>query len=819
MNPQEARLTAFCSIACPELFHAIVHRHEIFRHDPLDVPSVHQEARRAFASLLNKAGAGLPYGKILLLLGEAGSGKTHLMRAFRSEITSTASGYFAYMQMTSNETNYAQYVLTNVIDSLHQPYDEAVSEISGLMRLSNGLVEDPNLFDPLALEYLRDGELDLPRVFDCSDHLIGKLGLQNLNPDLLRVLLLLQRSEPHLKNLVLQYLRCHDLSHHDQQKLGGIRPLRDASGPREVIKSLAGLAWALEKTPFVLCLDQLEDIYELNAPTQERFLAAMRVVREVADAVPSLIVVIACLEDFYQKLKTSLPSPLLDRIEKDPEPVKLSSLRSAAEVEQLIIQRLQFLFAECEAPFTDEQPLFPFAADVPQKLAGFRARAVLELCRQARERSQASGQRPQIQDSQEPPVQSIVDSTVRLEQRWNDFYTGFKPAAPESETAMTGLLAWALVESVRELPNGCTVKASANEKQVYAETKAHGELQSRILVTICNERPQGGHLGHAVDAARERAQNQNRRCIITRSTVFPDNPRTQIAKKLGELIAEGGRRTVIEDSDWRAMQAMQTFAMQHEADPQFEAWLGAEKPLTKLKPVSVILDLDTLTTVACAHSRPSPPVIVETLPQKTALAKADKPVVHANGIGLGNTREITRTPVTINPSELTRHAAFLGGSGSGKTTLALHLIENLMLGGVPAVLIDRKGDLCSYANDVAWSQPLSSPELEARRAELRNAIDIALYTPGREDGRPLCLPVIPEGLAEMKPSERELAAKHTAGALAGMMGYKANSNDLAKTAVLQKALIVLAQVHPAMNLDDLLRIVHDEDPSLINAVG
>ncbi|MDQ3563664.1 MAG: DUF853 family protein [Pseudomonadota bacterium] len=387
---------------------------------------------------------------------------------------------------------------------------------------------------------------------------------------------------------------------------------------------------------------------------------------------------------------------------------------------------------------------------------------------------------------------------------------------------MTELLAGAL-ECVRELPDGCTVTASANEKQVYAETKAHGEVQCRLLVTICNEKPQGGSLGRVVDAARERAQNQNRRCIIARSTVFPDNPRTQIAKKLGELIAEGGRRTVIEDSDWRAMQAMQTFATQHGADAQFAAWLRAEKPLTRLKPVSLILDLDTLTSVACAHLHRSPPVIVETLPPKSAApfapAEPDKPVVRANGIGLGDTREIASTPVTINPSELTRHAAFLGGSGSGKTTLALHLIENLMLAGVPAVLIDRKGDLCSYASDVAWNQPLSSPELEARRAELRDTIDIALYTPGREDGRPLCLPVIPEGLAEMKPSERELAAKHTAGALAGMMGYKANGNDLAKTAVLQKALIVLAQIHPAMNLDDLLRIVHDEDPSLINAVG
>ena len=41
-----------------------------------------------------------------------------------------------------------------------------------------------------------------------------------------------------------------------------------------------------------------------------------------------------------------------------------------------------------------------------------------------------------------------------------------------------------------------------------------------------------------------------------------------------------------------------------------------------------------------------------------------------------------------------RHAAVLGGSGSGKTTLALSLIEQLLLKGIPAVLIDRKGDLC-----------------------------------------------------------------------------------------------------------------------------
>ena len=45
--------------------------------------------------------------------------------------------------------------------------------------------------------------------------------------------------------------------------------------------------------------------------------------------------------------------------------------------------------------------------------------------------------------------------------------------------------------------------------------------------------------------------------------------------------------------------------------------------------------------------------------------------------------------VVMDASELTQHAAFLGGSGSGKTTLALSVIEQLLLEGIPAVLVDR----------------------------------------------------------------------------------------------------------------------------------
>src|SRR5262245_14091600 len=85
LTPLQQCEKAFCAADAPDVFHSITHHHEVWRPDPLDVESIHEEARAAFQRLLNRATTrpGLPSGRILLLLGEAGSGKTHLMRAFR----------------------------------------------------------------------------------------------------------------------------------------------------------------------------------------------------------------------------------------------------------------------------------------------------------------------------------------------------------------------------------------------------------------------------------------------------------------------------------------------------------------------------------------------------------------------------------------------------------------------------------------------------------------------------------------------------------------------------------------------------------------
>ena len=85
--------------------------------------------------------SGLATGRILLLLGESGCGKTHLMGAFRNQVHSRSLGYCGYLQMTAFTDQYGRYVLNNLIDSLDKPYDDSQSQTTGLMRLSNTLAE------------------------------------------------------------------------------------------------------------------------------------------------------------------------------------------------------------------------------------------------------------------------------------------------------------------------------------------------------------------------------------------------------------------------------------------------------------------------------------------------------------------------------------------------------------------------------------------------------------------------------------------------------------------------------------------------------
>jgi hypothetical protein len=166
--------------------------------------------------------------------------------------------------------------------------------------------------------------------------------------------------------------------------------------------------------------------------------------------------------------------------------------------------------------------------------------------------------------------------------------------------------------------------------------------------------------------------------------------------------------------------------------------------------------------------------------------------------------EITPEALLYDPDDLTTHAVALGMTGSGKTGLCIGLLEEAALKGIPALMIDPKGDITNAllhfpdlmtedfmpwvnpdqarrddktieeaAADAAalWRRGLEKWDLgpEQIRA-LRDAAHYAIYTPGSEAGIPVNI------LASLKAPQlpwddnREMLVEKISGIVSGLLG-------------------------------------------------
>lgn len=838
MSQPDLRLAAFLSDRT-EVFHSIQHRHEIWRPDPFDVERVHQEARTSFERLLTRATTppGLDSGRILLLLGESGCGKTHLVRAFRSRVHELSLGFVGYMQMTTSTPNYGRYVLSNLIESLDQPYCEPSQPGSGLMKLSSALFAHCGKWAASLTQLDTDADDVHQIVNDAADELADQPAFQDLDLDLLRALLYLQRNESRIKNRVLRYLRCEDLSDPDRKVLGGMVPRIHDDDPKKMVEHLGRLMRVLGHS-LVICVDQLEDIYDPH-DAGNPFRRAMQTLCDLADRVPSSLVVISCLKDFWQAMHSQLTRPMLDRITLDPAPIHLHSLRTAEEARLIAEKRLEYLYEQEDVPFEHAEPTYPFPHEGFEALAGMRARDVLNECRRYRELAIREGRLPEHFPLVDGPTttqggggSTISQPVPELDQLWNDFRTAYKGSTPDDDSELAVLLTWALGVSTDEVDSGHRFEARTLGESIQLDVSPG---DGKLHLALCNRKPQGGALARQIEQAQKDARG--RTPVIVRTTAFPNNPRSAVAEEIGKLIAKGGRRTVLEDSDCRTLLALRDFRKQHESRADFAAWLRSARPLTQIKALRDILDLDHLrpaarqppaTAVAKpAISQAATAIRTDELKPKTQAPQSQRPPEVPKApprkfepIRIGELDSLSKEPVLLNPNELMQHAAFLGGSGSGKTTLALNLVEQLLLQGIPTILVDRKGDLAGYANDAVWTRPLDDPRRSERRALLRDRLDVALFTPGHPHGRPLAIPIVPDGLGSLPDFDRKQATQLAGDALGGMLDYKHTGRDKACRTVLTQAIDQLVQLSPAgVTLEKLVYFIDEKDPRLVNAVG
>ena len=173
---------------------------------------------------------------------------------------------------------------------------------------------------------------------------------------------------------------------------------------------------------------------------------------------------------------------------------------------------------------------------------------------------------------------------------------------------------------------------------------------------------------------------------------------------------------------------------------------------------------------------------------------------------LGKEKDSGHT-LLYDSKDLVTHAVCVGMTGSGKTGLCIGLLEEAAIDGIPAIVIDPKGDLSNllltfpdlsaeeftpwvnpddartagldinaFAAKTAddWKQGLASWQQDGARIQrLRDAADFVIYTPGSDSGLPVSILKSFAAPPAAIMAERELYRDRitaTASSLLGLIG-------------------------------------------------
>lgn len=208
--------------------------------------------------------------------------------------------------------------------------------------------------------------------------------------------------------------------------------------------------------------------------------------------------------------------------------------------------------------------------------------------------------------------------------------------------------------------------------------------------------------------------------------------------------------------------------------------------------------------------------------------------------------EILEQPLHYDPDDLTTHGVVVGMTGSGKTGLCIDLLEEAALAGIPALLVDPKGDLTNLllhfpgltpAEFEPWIDPdqarrdgKSVPQAAAETAELwssgladwdlsaaqvldvRQAVEYKIYTPGSQTGQPVNILTAlsaPVGDWQEAPDRFRDRITTTTTALLGLVDVDADPVKSREHILLANLLEHAWQAEQDLDLPELVRQVQN----------
>jgi hypothetical protein len=803
------------------------------------VDGLHAETAHLIRAGIGEASADSSRPIGIVIQGERGVGKTHLLGWTREQVQ-LAGGYFFLVGDLFTKAFWEQ-VLGSVVEQL-LPFPDG--RRNQLQTVLTGLADRVGLEGNFRAQIT--GEVppspEALKVFIAALRRTDqKIGLTC--QDTARALALLASPLQEDQDVGYYYLTGYEVDLEDRRRWG-------INTTRKIARLLVNeVSQLLALTgPIVIAIDQVDALIDEligispGEPSQSRPLADVATgLMSLRDVAHRTLTVVSCLPESWDAIRTYGVGPVADRFRMARQ---MRNIPSAGIGRLMIEKRFAADFARVGfAPPYTTWPILPGAFEDASK---YTARALLKrieahvgMCMHERTivhlasldrdwPDQDSGDRTPggeraiataMGAESSPGLVALDDLFARLRE---NAVVGAALSQDTEDGAMPPLLAAGLEAWAREVDGGDD-KTFVQDSLPGKNPRLHACL--RMLLDLRTERTQRRWAFRAISSDSPRAVqtrlrkaiegaglaaggvgDAERRLFVLRSAPWPNGPVTE--KAATEFADKGGIVLPAGEADLKTFAALGELLAGHH--PELNDWLVARKPAHATGLLRRALgDVGRPLRQAAEASALVAPSAAERQPPAPADGPAQAAPLGQRPTGPGRTAPVAETPViraapairiglpaagqpetTIDLAALRRHLAIFAGSGSGKTVLLRRVIEECALQGVSSIVLDPNNDLARLGDE--WpDQP--APWLdgdEQRAADYLASTDVVVWTPRRENGRPLTFQPLPDFGAVLDDVDEFNAAVDAAvEALAPRVGVqRASARAVQEKAVLTEAM-------------------------------
>ncbi|MGV9981213.1 helicase HerA domain-containing protein [Micromonospora wenchangensis] len=729
----------------------------------------------------------------LVLQGQRGSGKTHLLGWIRQQVQQQG-GYFFLVGLL-DARGFWDSVLAAVLDGLSRPVPGSESQLRLLLRRLSSLVGAPRSARRAVM-----GDTELTRA--ALDAFVE--GLAGHAPHVARVCgetaraLALSASEDVAHREVAEnYFTSGEEGEPGERGAWGMR-----RAPRDAQRIVQEISWLLALTgPSVIAVDQIDTLIAQSVaagdvlharpgPQDDPEQAAVHA--RIADGLMSLrqltrrtLTLVACLPNSWTIIRSRTVDTVSDRFRMAP---RLTTIHDAALARQIVERRFAVRFAE--RGFVPPYPSWPVRPEAFAQAEQMTPRELLiDIDRHVRGCVAAGEVReltrlgdptqPQPRSPRAAPVTDLEPLDTRFAQLkaaadihgplTRDGEDGTVPAL-----LAAGLTAWVMERGEGGGPFSVDPPPSA-QPPLHARLRLTLDETTEDQVHWCFRAVSEEH--HAIAAlARLRkactvagldARVARRKLFLLRNGAWSGGAKTRQA--VTAFTQAGGTVLPLDHEDLRVLGALRVMLAESPVDIQ--GWLTARRPTRDLAVLQQALASaddwlpdapgDHKAGSAVRPDRAGPVTVGPTGTTPTEAASVDAGTVDrrpgpgevdprpAGGDESGPRLTVgydhrTDEPVSLPLEALRKHTTIFAGSGSGKTVLIRRVLEECALAGVSAIVLDPNNDLARLGD--GWPEP--PPQWRAGDAgkarDYLAGTDVLVWTPRRSSGRPLSFQPLPD---------------------------------------------------------------------------